>query len=119
MSLKGSFYLSLESKIIRPCHLPGYIINPEPLIERRGGLPADIYDTDNLAPRYPEGIASARESEKRLIRQTLVCSGHNLSRAAASLGISPTTVYRKIRKYQIETAVSGKAQSKVAVGDRK
>ena len=78
---------------------------------------ADIYDADNLTPRYPEGIASVRESEKRLIRQTIARSGHNLSRAAASLGISRTTLYRKIRKYQVETTTNGKNQSKAAVID--
>jgi transcriptional regulator with PAS, ATPase and Fis domain len=113
--IERSYHLSLDSEVVLPCHLPGHVINAEPSIDRRGGMRADSYDTDNLIPRYPEGIGSVKEAERRLIRQTIVCSGHNLSRAAASLGISRTTLYRKIREYQAETAYDGKSRSKMPV----
>lgn len=112
--VERSYYLSQDSKVIRPCHMPGYIVDSDPSTDRRSGPSTGVDDADDLAQRYPEGVASVREAEKRLIRQTIVRSGHNLSRAAASLGISRTTLYRKIREYQVETAVHGKTRSKVA-----
>ncbi len=117
--IERAFYLSQDSKVIRPCDMPGYITNSEPPIDKRNGTPTVTDDADSLAPRRIEGIASVKETEKRLIRQTIACSGHNMSRAAASLGISRTTLYRKIREYQVETAVYGKTRSKVAVVDGK
>ena len=113
--IERSFYLALDSKVIRPCHLPAYIINGEPLIDRKNGLPTGSYEADNLTLHRPEAVASVKEAEKYLIKRTLICSGHNLSRAAVSLGISRTTLYRKMREYKVETAVNGKIRSKVAL----
>ncbi len=116
--IERSFYLSLDSKVILPGDLPDYIINPKPLIGREDESRADTFDADNFILRYREGIASVEETEKRLIRQTLVRSGNNLSRAAASLGISRTTLYRKIRKYLFQTTTKRRGQSRGAVVDK-
>lgn len=116
--IERSFYLSLDSEVILPGHLPGSIISPKPLIGGKDEPQADILDVDNFTLRYREGIASVKETEKRLIRQTLVRSGYNISRTAASLGISRTTLYRKIRKYLVEATVKPKGQPRGAVVDK-
>lgn len=115
--IERAFHLSLDSKVIRPCHLSGYITVCEPLIERGGGLSTDSSTACDLAPRHAGGVETVKEVEKRLIRQALVRSYHNVSRAAASLGISRTTLYRKIREYDIEAAVNHSGRSKAAVVD--
>lgn len=109
--IERAFHLSLDSKVIRPCHLPDYIIASEPSIDAEGGLRTDSFDAVDLIPRHPGGIEPVKEAEKRLIRQALLCSYHNVSRAAASLGISRTTMYRKIKEYDIEAAVTDKGKA--------
>jgi DNA-binding NtrC family response regulator len=50
-----------------------------------------------------EGLKYARRAtEGSLIRDTLERHNHNVTRAAAALGISRVTVYRLMKKYQIE-----------------
>jgi Nif-specific regulatory protein len=45
----------------------------------------------------------AEQFEERVIRETLAENGHNVSRAAAALGISRQQLHTKIKKYGIET----------------
>jgi len=116
-AIERSFYLSLDSEVILPCHLPDYIINAAPSTVKKDESQAGMFDVDNLTQDW-EGSASVRETEERLIRQTLVRSGHNMSRAAASLGISRTTLYRKVKKYLVETTIESRRRSGTAVVNR-
>jgi transcriptional regulator with PAS, ATPase and Fis domain len=63
------------------------IIRPE-------NLPNEIWSTS-----APDEEVPVSNLEMESIRQTLQKSGHNVSDAARSLGISRATLYRKIRKY--------------------
>lgn len=107
--IERSFYLSLDSEVIRPSHLPHHLLHPSPSIGGTGDSPAAPACSDSSVVRACDGITSVRESEERLIRQTLARSGHNLSRTAASLGISRTTLYRKIKKYLGDTTAGATA----------
>lgn len=49
-----------------------------------------------------EWVESLKDSEKRIIQNTLVRAKYDVIRAAEILGISKSTLYRKIKEYQIE-----------------
>jgi sigma-54 dependent transcriptional regulator, acetoin dehydrogenase operon transcriptional activator AcoR len=102
--IERAFYLSLDSTAVRPENLPVHIFNPEPTIDKEDKLTSDIFDSRALVSRYgfSDGIPSIKDAEERLIRQTLARSGFNISRTASLLGISRTTLYRRIRKYEIK-----------------
>ena len=103
--IERSFYLSMDSKVIRCDHLPDYIINPQPEVAKiyKYLTPIGDYNSHNLMPSYgfPESIASIRETEEHYLRQILIRSGYNISRTASLLGISRSTLYRKINRYKI------------------
>jgi len=105
--IERSFYLALDSKLIYPDHLPDYIIHPQPA---RNEANQFVFSTDEFSSqkimspyRLPKNLASIKETEECLIRQTLDHSGYNMSKASLLLGISRSTLYRKIRRYKINT----------------
>ena len=71
---------------IRPEHLPP-LLDPVP----EPGSPAD------------EEGESMDESQRRLVENALRANGGNIKAAANDLGVSRGTLYRKVRKYGIET----------------
>ena len=124
--VERSFYLSLKSKIIRPIDLPDPVAAYQSLQVQRNNylhtpmdLRQSIYngygenidfmfklaDSQYVVQSHkPRGrILSIKENEELLIRQTLTRSGYNISRTAFLLGISRTTLYRKINRYKIDT----------------
>jgi DNA-binding NtrC family response regulator len=65
------------------------------------GLPSP----SKTAPRPVEGetgMTSLEEMEKEHIRKVISASGKNLSRAAEILGITRSTLYSKIKRYNLE-----------------
>ena len=56
-----------------------------------------IRDPDSKEIRKFEDI------EREVLEQTLRASGENMSRAAKSLGIGRATLYRKAKKYNLDT----------------
>jgi PAS domain S-box-containing protein len=67
-----------------------------------GHLPPELRpETD--ATRDSLGVMSLRSMEKRLIEETLRKLNGNRQRAAAELGINPSTLYRKMKNLAIET----------------
>jgi two-component system response regulator HydG len=73
-----------EGDTLLPSHLPPKIRNSE--AKREGGL------------YFPPGTP-LREVEKEMIRQTLLYTNGNKTRAAELLGIGTRTLYRKIEEY--------------------
>jgi transcriptional regulator of acetoin/glycerol metabolism len=59
--------------------------------------------TDEPAPR---AAASLKTAEADYIRRALACHAGNLTQAASQLGIAKSTLYEKIRKYNLLEAVS-------------
>ena len=105
--IERSFYLSMDSKVIRCEHLSDYIFKPQPKAGKIYNYltPIDDFNSHNLMPSYgfPESVTSIRETEERHLRQILSRSGYNISRSASLLGISRSTLYRKINRYKINT----------------
>ena len=92
-------------------HFPGNIRELENIMQhafvlckeqviRRAHLPVEL-----VAPAGPDGGAAPltlREIEKRAIREALFDNGGNRTAAARQLGIDPSTLYRKLKRYRIE-----------------
>jgi transcriptional regulator of acetoin/glycerol metabolism len=90
-----------DSAAILPRHFPA---------ELREALPAPIVSegkSDALLTRYYRG--SAAEREKELILAALAEAGGNKSTAAEKLGMSRTTLWKRLKQYGIadDTPVSG------------
>ncbi len=103
--IERSFYLALDSKFIYPDHLPDYIIHPQRAKEETHQIvfPTNEFRPQNLMSpcRLPTSLTSIKKTEECLIRQILERSGYNMTKASLLLGISRSTLYRKIRKYEI------------------
>jgi transcriptional regulator with PAS, ATPase and Fis domain len=72
---------------------------PEDFVEEVQHL-RDASDAPAGAPEGGAEIARIDEAERRLIERTLVASGGNTSIAADRLGISRSTLYRKLQQYR-------------------
>jgi len=94
---------------------PGNVRELENVIERAVVLTAaDTIDVDALPPRLKEApaVPLVREQppanpnleviERAYIEHVLRAEGGNKSRAAEVLGIDPSTLYRKIKRYELE-----------------
>jgi len=55
-----------------------------------------------LQPVVPEKMVTLRDMEKSAIRQAIIDCGASLSTVAARLGIGRSTLYRKIKEYEID-----------------
>jgi DNA-binding NtrC family response regulator/ABC-type branched-subunit amino acid transport system substrate-binding protein len=103
-----SFYLSMDSKVIRCDHLPDYIINPQPEPEKdkiyKYSTPIGNFDSRYLVPThgFPKSVVPIRKNEEQYLKQILSRCGYNISRTASLLGISRSTLYRKISRYKIK-----------------
>jgi two-component system response regulator HydG len=62
-------------------------------------LPSAIRDA--AAPVSPEAPGTIFENEKKLLQEVLQECGWNKKKAALQLGISRSTLYEKLKKYQI------------------
>lgn len=96
---------------------PGNVRELSHVIER-AALMADATQIDedalNLKPPAPHDISGAaalaasesltvEQAEERMVRQALERTGGNIQRAAAQLGLSRPSLYRRLQKYGIET----------------
>ncbi|WP_312893062.1 sigma-54-dependent Fis family transcriptional regulator [Ancylobacter sonchi] len=73
--------------------LPEDFVEDVQRLHYSGGSPAGTADSG-------EEIARIDDAERRLIERTLVASGGNTSIAADRLGISRSTLYRKLQQYR-------------------
>ncbi|MBT8364379.1 MAG: helix-turn-helix domain-containing protein, partial [Deltaproteobacteria bacterium] len=62
-------------------------------------LPSAIRAVD--PPVHSDAPGTIVENEKKLLREVLAECGWNKKKAALQLGISRSTLYEKIKKYQI------------------
>ena len=93
---------------------PGNVRELENAIERSAILaPQEVIEPDDLPPHVTGGVAlgpapllegeqTLAEAERAHIIQTLERCAWNHSRAAESLGIGRTTLWRKLKEYQID-----------------
>lgn len=102
-------------KILSARDWPGNIRELENVIERSMVFCRDeMLDVEHLPPELaaeatagaPGGIAGAvRVSEELAIRQALADAGGNRRRAAAALGIHPSTFYRKLQALNLTVSL--------------
>ena len=70
-------------------------------------LHTDCFDQDDISDRFTTTAAndfSLERAEKELIAKALDESGWQKTRAAALLGITRTTLYAKVKQYNIQQA---------------
>jgi len=79
-AIEHAFILCKE-ELIRPEHLPSEMRRPE------------------ILPTFPPVSGLRQEAERRLLEEALARCEGNRSRAAKLLGISRTTLWRKMRRY--------------------
>ena len=79
------------------------------MCEGRGITPASLGLDEYVTESSPVTLTEARsQAEAESIRKALRDVGHNVSRAAHSLGVSRRTLYRRMKRY----GLSGRAQDK-------
>ena len=101
-------------EVLRNCPWPGNIRELSNLIERSVILcpgpmiqVSDLGMSNNTRSAVPRTsgetkLSSLEEMEKEHIRKVVAASGRNLSRAAETLGITRSTLYSKLRRYNLE-----------------
>ena len=118
--VERSYYVALESKCISGRHIPKRILKyvndihkgskrdkvysqphgmlsiADPYDIESTRTDADLIDTNALQSKKPIDT-----SEKQLIIMAIEKAGYNLSLASRLLGISRSTIYRKVKKYDI------------------
>jgi PAS domain S-box-containing protein len=78
-----------------------YVLCRGSLIEERH-LPFDFLDKTRRVAQVSEKLAPLADSERKLIQEILKTQGGNRTKAAAELGVSCATLWRKIRRLQVE-----------------
>jgi transcriptional regulator with PAS, ATPase and Fis domain/ABC-type branched-subunit amino acid transport system substrate-binding protein len=105
--IERAFYVAMDEPIITPSHLPQYILHPmsldvtgsndvllvEPEANHSSSYKSDKkFDLDFVRRR-------SAEMERTRIEEALVRHQGNISRCARELGMSRTTLYRKLKEY--------------------
>ena len=85
---------------------PGNVRELKNVLETAGALcggetigPEDLPPLSRAVPR--DGTGSMRNAEVRALREAMEMAGGNKRKAARLLGIAPSTLYAKMRKYKI------------------
>jgi DNA-binding NtrC family response regulator len=96
--VERSFHLSGTSKEINPNHLPAHLISGkivDRVVNREKGRLVD-------PSGFPSGgLPRLKEVEESTIMQILSDSRFNMSATARILGIGRSTLYRKLKKYNV------------------
>jgi transcriptional regulator of acetoin/glycerol metabolism len=85
------------------------ILSSGPLVEL-GAFPDEIVELNQPHgtpvegdPTQQDGLSEIERIEKNAIARALTAARGKVGEAAKSLGLAPATVYRKIKKYKIES----------------
>ncbi|MGG2197906.1 MULTISPECIES: transporter substrate-binding protein [Paenibacillus] len=98
--MERAFYLSDRSPHIKVIHLPQYIVHS--LQNEQPGNQPNLAEMFQNFDHIKEIKQKGEESERNVYIQALIRNKGNISRTAKSLGISRTTLYRKLEEYQIK-----------------
>jgi sigma-54 dependent transcriptional regulator, acetoin dehydrogenase operon transcriptional activator AcoR len=100
-AIERAFHVCGDASVLEARHLPLAVTaqSPGPLI-RLGA--AEVTDPS----QNPQAVATGRderrfEDEKQVISRAILSSGHNMSRASRVLGISRSTLYRRMKALSI------------------
>lgn len=94
--------LFAEGNEIMPFHIPDEILNYTPVAPEPA--PAAVATASPVLPGAEPGDADGlklKSLERSSIEKALALNGGNKNKAAASLGISRATIYRKIKEYNL------------------
>lgn len=85
-----------QEDTIEPEHLPGYLLeDPVPAGETAGQLQQQTRQVNQTLPSFDC-------LEKEIIEKVLFMTKYNVAKAANLLGVSKSTMYRKLKKHNIE-----------------
>ena len=99
-SIKRAFYMAGDERILGLSHSPKCIA--ETLASSSGSKAVDPSGTPTRDSCWGnrvagnDGVVSLQSTEKAAIARAIAVSGHNMSRASRMLGISRSTLYRKV-----------------------
>lgn len=99
--MEGEMPMARKSASYMPTEDFTYVDNPLQQISIGAKKASDEYDYQEPA-EYVEEPLSVEEAEKELIRKALIRHRGRRKAAAAELGFSERTLYRKIEKYKLE-----------------
>lgn len=97
--IERAFYLSAESPIITPEHLPQVIVQDYQTSKIKN-VEIDSIPTVNSINEIKH---ISNENERKFYIQMLMNHKGNISKTAQHLGISRTTLYHKLKEYRIQT----------------
>lgn len=104
MNIVGYALNVCDGELVQPEHLPTYITSRR--AKRRAGEPAAATETDATAPKQWDGgaLLSGNWSsvEQRMIVDALVKAKGRKGKAAAMLGWSRSTFWRKLKQYGMD-----------------
>jgi len=83
----------------RPGSHTGWSVGPDGRIASPGGVVETFGADAGYSPIHEDGAGDLQTAERTLIESALKASGGNRRKAAARLGISERTLYRKIKLY--------------------
>ena len=81
----GTAFILAEREVIKMSDLPPEVLNHCPDLN------------------HPNALKSLNEIEEQAIRDTMINTGYNTRKAALALGVSRTTLYQKLKKFDINT----------------
>ncbi|KAB2333087.1 transporter substrate-binding protein [Cytobacillus depressus] len=100
-TIERAFYLAGSSTIITPEHLPQEITENSQAI--KGNHSKRLDQSLHFVKSITEIKQKNYANERQFYIQNLMTHNGNISQTARHLGISRTTLYQKLKEYQIET----------------
>ena len=98
-----------EDDVIRASNLPDYMQSIEkPMLALPEGVEEAVAVAAHEAETSEPEFISLAEMEKRLITETLIKCDGNQTLAAQKLGVSRSTLWRKMKEYEIRTSFASK-----------
>ncbi|MEW6487529.1 MAG: helix-turn-helix domain-containing protein, partial [Thermodesulfobacteriota bacterium] len=104
-SIRRAFYVARDENMLEPRHLPKSVIGYKARLPASGAFVQERILGPPLLGREPptgcDGAVSLHHTEEQKIARAIAVSGHNMSRASRMLGISRSTLYRKVKSLSI------------------
>ncbi len=101
-----------DDDVIRASNLPDYLQTiKKPMLALPEGIGEAVAEAAQEAETAEPGFMTLAEMEKQLIAETLMRCDGNQTLAAEKLGISRSTLWRKMKEYEIRTSLASEEVS--------